>query len=248
MKTVFRPILVPLALLLALMTALFTGCRTRSISDSGYGGRYGGKHNPFYRGELSEFDLLGIERGAPITDDQIAKALEAAGPIRVRQGSTLLLIQSGAYQPDEPMRAALNKLFHVIPFTGQPPSGAPATNAASYARAMRLAAAQAGCETIVCYWGSLESARTELGTKTVSWVPVVGMIVPDESQRMRIRLKVALVDVRSGRWTLFASPVFESKSLSEKLSRESSDQGQVEKLKRLAYDSVASGLAEVYGH
>ena len=29
-----------------------------------------------------------------------------------------------------------------------------------YARALRLAAAQAGCENIVCYWGTLESATT----------------------------------------------------------------------------------------
>lgn len=40
--------------------------------------------------------------------------------------------------------------------------------------------------------------------KVVSWVPILGALVPDENQRMRIRLKVALIDVKSGKWEMFS--------------------------------------------
>ena len=220
---------------------VLAGCETRSISDSGYRGGYGSGHNPFYRGELSEFDLLGLDRGTQASDADIAQALD--NPIRptVRKGSTLLLIQSGAFQPDEPMRLAFERQFNVVPFSGQPGP----TNGQSYSRAVRFAAAQAGCESIVCYWGVLESARTDLATKTISWVPVVGWAIPDQSQQMRIRLKVALVDVRTGRWTIFSTASVADRTILLK-PKGASDQEQVEKLKRLAYDALAKDVAEKY--
>ena len=147
------------------LTTLLTGCQTRSISNSGYSGGYyceGG--DPFYRGELNEFDLLGIVPKESIMDEQIGKALDASARVTLRKGSSVLLIQSGAMQPDKPMLDAMEKHFAVVPFTGQPG----ATNAAGYARALRLAAAQAGCETMICYWGTLESASKGNEAKTVS--------------------------------------------------------------------------------
>lgn len=241
MKTSSLPTRLAVSLASAGLLLLFAGCATRSISDSGYQGGYHGR-NPFYRGELSEFDLLGLHRGAQISEEQISQALDAPKRASLRKGSSLLLIQSGAYQPDEPMREALNRQFNPVPFSGQPGP----TNGLSYARSLRLAAAQAGCETIVAYWGALESARKGLSTKSVSWVPVAGWILPDEKQQMRLRLKVAIVDVRSGQWTMFTSKPYECRALSDRFTRESSDQGQVEKLKKLAYESVAQELATTY--
>jgi hypothetical protein len=55
-----------------------------------------------------------------------------------------------------------------------------------------------GCETILCHWGLLESAEGNAIGKPVSWVPVVHWLVPDKRQQMRIRLKLALIDVRTG--------------------------------------------------
>ena len=155
----------------ALLGLLLAGCASRSISDSGYRGSgwYGHNHGSrAYSGELSEFDVLGIQRGADITEEQIVKTLEASAAVKLRRGSKLLLIQSGAAQPDEPMRRALEQQFSVVPFSGQPPR----TNADTYAKSLRLAAAEAGCEHIICYWGVLESAKKGMGTKTISWVPI----------------------------------------------------------------------------
>ncbi len=236
-----------LAISCGVLAVALSGCtRTRSISNSGY-------TEPGPRGahvqarELSEFDVLGLQRTGAVTDQEIQQALDAASRVRVRKGSSMLVIQSGAYQPDSPMAQALAKHVNVVPFNGQSDSVARDAGS-SYAKALRLAAARAGCETVLCYWGTLESARRNLETKSVSWVPVVGWMLPDEKQYMRIRLKMALVDVRSGNWTMFSPEAFDSKSLSSMFNKEASDQGQVEKLKRLAYETAAADVIKIYSN
>ncbi len=231
--------------LLTLAVVLLTGC-VRSISDSGYAQDRGWNrgYNPGYKGELSEFDVLGLQRGTNVTDAQIASALDGAQRVHLRKGATVMLIQSGAYLPDEPMRTEFGKYFNVIPFGGQPAE----SSGGSYAGSLRLAAARAGCETLVCYWGTLESAHEAYGTKMVSWVPVVGGVVPDEKQHMRIRLKVALVDVRSGSWTIFSPEPRSDASASGRYYREESDQRQVEKLKQLAYNGAAEDVVKIYAN
>jgi hypothetical protein len=154
-------------------------------------------------------------------------------------------VQSGAVFPDGPMLAELKKHFVVTPFSGVPPRRAPESDPAlTYSKSLRLAAARAGSETIVCYWGTLESARRKMESKTVSWVPIAGWMVPDESQQMRIRLKLALVDVRTGNWTVHCPEPFEDKAWSTSFTRGSSDQKQVESLKKKAY---AASLRELLG-
>lgn len=240
-----------IAISCGVLAITLAGCNaTRSISDSGYRepGHHGAAHaGSTFKGELSEFDVLGVRRGGVITDEEINKALDDSSRVRLRKGSSVLLIQSGAYQPDFPMTQALRKHVNVVPFSGQYESGTENTDA-SYAKALRLAAARSGCESVICYWGTLESARRNLETKTVSWVPVVGWMLPDEKQYMRIRLKLAIVDVRSGNWTMYSPEAFDSKSLSSLFNKEAADQGQMEKLKRLAYEKAAEDLIKIYAN
>src|SRR4051812_29016503 len=95
-----------LLLSLGAIALVLAGCETRSISDSGYqsNSRMGPHSSPAqYVGELNELDVLGIERNAKITEEQITKALESAGQVKLRKGSRVLLVQSGARFPDEPM-------------------------------------------------------------------------------------------------------------------------------------------------
>jgi len=105
-------------------------------------------------------------------------------------------------QTPEPMVNELNRFVSVVQFSGVPTDsrrdgGQEKTVQASYSKSLRLAAARGGCDAIVCYWGILESARKGLASKPVSWVPIVGWAVPDEKQQMRIRIKVAVMDVRN---------------------------------------------------
>lgn len=229
-------VLIAIALL-----SLMAGCATRSISNSDYNaGRYYGG-NALYQGELSEFDMLGIRAGGDVSDSEIQQAL-ADAPDRklLKKGDDILLIQSGAIFPDEEMLKHLEQTFSVSVFTGVPEKGK--AEGESYSKSLRLAAARAGIGTIVAYWGILESGTVNLATKTVSWVPIVGRALPDESQTMRIRLKVAVVDVATGQWEIFTPETFDDKAVSGRINRESADQAQVAQLKSAAYESAAKEL------
>jgi hypothetical protein len=150
-------------LLLGAAAILFAGCQTRSISDSGYKRNSHARAVPSfgYAGELNELDVLGIERQVTVTEDQIIQALDNAGQVRIRKGSRVLVVQSGAQYPDEPMLAGLNEFVTVTPFSGQPNQFERET----YHRALRYAAARGGCETVICYWGVLESGRQSFDSK-----------------------------------------------------------------------------------
>jgi hypothetical protein len=234
------------------MIILAFGCSTtRSISRSQYTRETScfpaaptdpHTHAAFgYYGELSEHDVLALDPERRITEADIAEALAHTAPPTLRRGSTILLVQSGAVIPDAPMVAALERDYTVVPFSGVPTDAHDGSKGA-YSRLLRLTAARAGCETIVCYWGILESGRSDVVTKTVSWVPLAGWVLPDEKQAMRIRLKVAVIDVRSGKWTVVSPAAHENRAISTRFSRGSSDQQQVESLKRLAYASAAREL------
>lgn len=256
-----------LILLVALTGALAAGCHsTRSISDSGFRDESRGRVHHFasrpskddgfnYRGELSEFDVLGIYPDAPASEEEIQRTLQAAQRVRVAPGSSVLLIQSGAMFPDGPMAGELGKHFNVVPFSGvpgrvelRPNEYATPAVGGGYARSLRLAAARGGASAIICYWGVLESARQNLETKTISWVPVVGWFVPDERQHMRIKLKVAVIDVASGHWALVSPPPFDDSRINTSPRRGSADQKQVEALKTQAYAAAAKELVRMCGN
>lgn len=231
---------------LALLASFLVGCATRSISDSGYPSepRYGTRTstNPLYKGELSEFEVLGIDPQAKVTTEDIAKAFEQKQVLKLSKGSSIMLIQSGALIPDEPMVKALEKYYNISVFSGIPAS----QGSTNYSMPLRLAAAKGGFEKIVVYWGLLETAQKGLGSKAVSWVPFVGGTIQDESQEMRVRLKVAVVDVKTGQWDMFSPEPFQDIATSARYSRESSDQGQVALLKKKSYEAAAEDLVKRY--
>jgi hypothetical protein len=251
-------------LLIALACTLFAGCEsTRSISNSSYRGDervsyYGPRVNESdpgfaYRGELSEFDVLGIARGEVASEQDIQRALDNAKTVTLNANSSILLIQSGAMFPDAPMVSDLGKYFRVSPFSGVPPvsrRGAELTTDSrdpeSFSQSLRLAAARGGNDIILCYWGILESERQNLATKSVSWVPTMSWVVPDEKQHMRIRLKLALIDVRSGNWSVLSPEVFDDSRISTGLGRAAKDQKQVETLKAKAYEASVKELVTRY--
>lgn len=225
---------------------LLSGCETRSISDSGYRGNrhyYGGGNTTQQNRELNELDVLGIRPTDKPTEDEIRQAAAAHTRLEVKRGARVMLIQSGAQYPDAPMVSEVEKYFAVTPFSGVPGQlGVEKPGDEALAARLRLAAARGGVDAIICYWGILESGRVDHVTKTVSWVPVVSWFTPDETQQMRIRLKAAVVDVKSGNWTMLTPAAFESEALSTRQSREKSDQQQVAKLKAKGYAALAQDL------
>ena len=73
-------------------------------------------------------------------------------------------------------------------------------------------------------------------------MPVIGRIIPDEKQKMRIRLKAAVIDVASGAWEFVIPEVYNDARPSARVNREESDQNQVTLLKAKAYKALASDL------
>jgi hypothetical protein len=227
----------------AALTLLLAGCATRSISNSGFqdmprrSADVGG-----YSGELSELDVVGVAPDATVTEADILAASRSETGVTLRPDSRVLLIQSGADFPDAAMLEAMRTRFAVASLSGRPPVRGDGT--ASFSRTLRLAAARGGYDTIVCYWGVLESARRDKITATISWVPIVGYVIPDEREHMRITLKAAIVDVVSGRWTFVNPPPLASSKLSAVLWREETDQSLVEQLKATGYEALARMIAE----
>ncbi|MBX7228462.1 MAG: hypothetical protein K1X48_02500 [Burkholderiaceae bacterium] len=231
---------------------VLAGCAVRSISNSGYqesggwGARSRVSSNPFYKGELSEFDVIGVDPKTPASESAIQAALKSASAVSLRKGDSILVAQSGALIPDEPMITALSRYFNVTVLSGVPPERSTNSGSAEYSSVLRLSAAKAGCTKAVVYWGLLESGQRNLATKTISWFPIVGSVVPDQTQEMRIRLKVAVVDVASGQWTTYMPAGFDDSATSSSLGRESSDQSQVLALKAKSYAAAVEDLVKRY--
>ena len=220
------------------LVLLLAGCETRSISDSGY--RHG-ESNAYYRGELTEAEVIGSpDPGHDITDADIQHALHGSRPVHATPGTGLVVVQSGALTPDDAMLQALNARYRVQAFSGLPEHRTDDTN--SYSKRLRLEAAQGGYEHILCYWGTLESARENQVTKAVSWVPIAGNFVPDEREQMRINLHAVLLDVATGHWSGYSGKPSEDAALSARVLRGSSDQKQVARLKAAAYASLVDEL------
>jgi hypothetical protein len=228
--------------------SLLLGCGTRSISNSGFNADsdrgYAQRNSPFYKGELNELEILGIDSKTPISEEEIQKAIASRSRMTIQKGSSVMLIQSGAMIPDEDMVIGMEKYYNVSVFSGVPSEGAGSSG--NYSRALRLAAAKGGAEKLIVYWGLLETGRENLATKAVSWLPFIGGAIADETQRMRIRMKVAVVDVKTGQWDMFSPEPFDDSDSSGRYSRVSSDQAQVAILKGKAYKSTADNLVKRY--
>ena len=231
---------------LALALCLLAACSTRPISNSGYPdtSMFARAHQaPTYRGELTEAEVLGLDPGSLVVEEDITAELDRPRtPLALAGGAPLLVVQSGADLPDDGMIRSLEAHFRVSVLSGVPND--PDQPSHGYSRRLRLAAARAGIDKLLVYWGVLESSIEGSSTKAVSWLPIVGWNVPDEDQRLRIRLKLALIDVRTGQWEMCTPGAFENSETSSAISREASDQGQVAELKALAYADAAKYLAE----
>lgn len=224
---------------LTVFVLLLAGCNTRSISDSDYRNPYGWGRpaSSTYKGELTELDILGAAPNQEATTTNIVSALERASTPKLRRGDKLILIQSGASVPDHPLIEEASRYFEVAPFSGVPP-----TSKDGMAESLRLRAAQGGFRFIMCYWGVLESGQEDREGKVVSWVPIVGAFVPDQKQKMRIRLRALLLDVASGGWKMFTPQSQDDAGYNSRFSRESSDQKLVEILKERGYKNLVAYL------
>ena len=195
--------------------------------------------------QLSENEVLGIKESARLTNDDINRILDESSSVQIKEGSTILLVQSGAPHPDKEMVDELSKRFVVVPHSGVPNEIRSNPND-DISKSLRLAAAHSKAETLLVFWGHLEMKRDDLPTSLVSWVPVIDFAVPDEYQRVRMHLKVALVDVRSGNWATFRTEPIESDALTTRYAREHEQKWPLQNTKQRLYKSSVQKLLEGY--
>ncbi len=73
-------------------------------------------------------------------------------------------------------------------------------------------------------------------------MPIVGKLVPDQKQKMRIRIKAAVIDVATGAWLFIIPEAYNDARTSARINREESDQGQAARLKAKAYKALVQSL------
>jgi hypothetical protein len=210
----------PHVLLCALL--LLPACATRSISDAGYP-HAPGNHNALYRGELSDFDVVGR-----------AALGGAAGELALRPRARVLVVQSGALFPDEAMMAALGEHFDVGTASGVPVFDGYGD------QGMLAAAARGGFDAVVAYWGVLESQQD---TDASAWVPVAGLFFNSTTQAMRLRLRVVVADARTGQWRSLLTKPLDDERRTTLAGSQSSDREQVATVKRTGYGAAAAAVA-----
>ena len=229
----------------AILGLLFTGCTSNvAYRSADFSGNKTYKKGAPIGPQLKENEVLGLRASEKLTDKEIQRVLDETRSLQLKQGSTILLVQSGAAHPDKAMIDELSNHFVVVPHTGIPSEVC--SDSDDISKALRLAAAQSKAESIVVYWGKLELKRDDLPTSIVSWVPVIDFTVPDEYQRVRMHLKLALIDVRTGNWATFRTEPVESDSLTTRYAREHEQKWLLENMKRSLYQASVRKLVGSY--
>ncbi|HEV8542589.1 MAG TPA: hypothetical protein VGR78_09370 [Verrucomicrobiae bacterium] len=228
------------AVAILLLTACTTNNGYKSADFSGNKVYKKGHVGP----QLKENDVLGLRATDKVTDREISRVLDETRTISLRRGSTVLVVQSGARHPDKEMSDALSADFTIIPYSGVPSELCSEDEDVS--KALRLAAAHSKAETILVYWGHLELKRDEMPTGIVSWVPVVDFMVPDEYQKMRMYLKIALIDVRTGQWATFRTEPIEDQTLTTRYAREHEQKWPMQGVKQRLYQASVRQLMDGY--
>jgi hypothetical protein len=207
--------------LLALL--LLPACATRSISDAGFP-HAPGNRNSLYRGELSDFDVVG--RATPVGP--------VAGDLALPPRARILVVQSGALFPDEVMMAAMGRHFEASAASGVPLLDGYGEHG------MLAAAARGGFDAVVAYWGMLESQQ-EVGAS--AWVPIAGLFFDSTTQKMRLRLRIVVAETKTGQWrSLLTAPLADERRTSI-ASSEGSDRDQVDAVKVAGYGAAADAVA-----
>ncbi len=233
--------------ILLLGMLVLSGCATSSISDTGYSSPQESLRNSNYyiesgTRELDEQAVLGVAEVGNIDEALIRKSLKKSENVSIPKGSSILLIQSGAEYPDNEIVQAMSQFWDVNILSGDSRD----YDKKGLHHKLRYMAATAGNRHVVVMWGIVETAEQKLATKNISWVPLVGWSLPDEQTKIRIGLKIAIIDVETGNWRMFNPKSQEDEFFSSIMNRAGEDQEKVIDLKKVVYHQSAKELYEKF--
>ena len=228
MTNVLKPVWVVSVIL------ILSGCSSVPISNAGFS-QHRSSHSRYADKELTELDVLGIPSTLLLDDDHITKTLSEKSAIELHPHSKLLLLQSGTDFPDSEMVQSMSQFWDISVLSGDS-RNYPKENLNTI---LRYTAATGGNDFIVVYWGVIQSAKSDLHSKNVSWIPMLGWSLPDEETKMRVIVKFAIIDVKNGQWKTFQAEPIESAFLSSIHNREGKNQVQEIEIKRAIYAKVS---------
>jgi hypothetical protein len=191
---------------------------------------------------LTETDVLGFDTVHSVSEDEIAKAAGPRGKIQVKRGAAVMLIHAGAAAPDEIMLREAGNSFAVTPFSGFAQRRNEAGESANLSRALRLTAAKGGNDFLVVYWPALESGDGVSGAP--NWRAITGDI-PYDAEQVRLRLRLLIVDVKTGHWATASPEILEEKAARGGWFRKPTSAQRVAGLKERAYKHALQELLRV---
>jgi hypothetical protein len=213
------------SMLTACCLLLLTACQTRSLSQP-YADAWS---NRTYRGELNDWDVVGTD--LPQADPGLG--------VKLRKGQRVLLLQSGAMHPDPGMLAAVAQHFQVAGATGLP------SDTARSEHGLRGAAARGGYDLVIAFWGAIEVQREATLGSAVAWVPIVNFWVDTSEQNARLRLRMIVLDARTGNWRIVEAAPQSSVTASSLVNYREQDSKQMEELKAAAYAAAGAELGRL---
>jgi hypothetical protein len=181
---------------------------------------------------LTETDVLGFDTAQAVSEEEIAKAAGPRGKNQVKRGAPVMLIQAGAAGPDEIMLREASNFFALTSFSGFAQRRNEAGESANLSRALRLTAAKGGSDFLIVYWPLLEGGSSKPGAP--NWRPINGEL-PLDAEQVRMRMRMLVVDVKSGHWATANPETLEDKSARGGWFRKPTSAQRIAALKERAY-------------
>jgi hypothetical protein len=236
MKTAsFRP---ALHLLVLSVTLPLSSCLTTSLSDP-----TGSGHHK----DLNLYELTGERPQTQVSEKDIRAALGGRSGTLPRRGGKILLVQSGAQQPDEELTKAFGLVCQSVSWTGisqekeRSEKESPAEAAGAIGRRLRLVAAQQGCSHVIVVFGEIQSAYQTLATDSlVGWLPIVGDVVPGEHSGTRLFVQALVLETATPRYTVVTASPREESGLTTTRGGDAAKVRRSERMKKLIYPELAA--------
>lgn len=221
-----------------LTAAALSSCVTTSLSDPGGSG---------HSNDLSLYELTGQSGSTEVSEADIAAARSGGGRVGTlpARGARVLLVQSGAHQPDEELLAAYRPHCRPVVWDGRAPEREYDDKkkrevGAAAGRRLRLIAAQQGCSHVIVVFGEIQSDSHALPTSAVSWVPVVGNLIPSERSGTRLIAQAIILETGSPRYTSAAARPQQTTGITTDNGSDTINSRRAPKLKAAAYPELAA--------
>lgn len=221
-------------LILIWVSLWLIGCTTVPLANTGFSDTSDSRYM-FEEKELNELAML--------TPPRLLEGKAApykAGGVHLERGASILLLQSSAQYPEHALVRALSDHWEVSPLD--------ATNKRIREQndngLIRNIARSGGNSHVVVCWGVVETMDSNLLTRNVSWVPMLGWGLPDKETDVKVQVKFAVIDVVSGRWRLVQPKPLITTYQSSIMTRQGQGKTEVEAIKEELYQAAVKALVQ----